>query len=373
MFDFNIPSLYNSINIMKETTLITEYKKHLAKKLIVLAVLIILSFILFIVCISVGASKISFLEVLRAIFKIGDETNVLIVWNIRLPRVLAAVIAGGGLAVSGCVMQNVLKNPIASPSTLGVGNAAVFGANFAIIIIGAGSFHSTHGTWLTINNPYLVSTFAFIFSLIAVGIILLLAQTKKFNSSAIVLAGVAVGSIFQAATTLVQYFSVDSQVASAVYWTFGNLSRATYLEDLIMGVVVGASCLYFFFKRWDYSAMTHGHSYAKSLGVKTQSTTIMTLLLASLITAVCVSFLGIIGFIGLIAPQIMKRIIGDDYRYLLPTSFFCGATILLIADTVGRLVIAGTSLPVGAVTSLLGGPMFLYLLLREKKDYGINN
>lgn len=349
--------------------IISAYKKHNAKKSIALIALVVLTFLLFIAGICVGTGKLSFSEVICALFGKGGETNVLIVRNIRLPRVLAALIAGGGLAISGCVMQNVLKNPIASPSTLGVGNAAVFGANFAIIAAGAGAINSAQGTWIN-GNPYVVSVFAFVFSLLSVGVILVLSQLKKFDSSAIVLAGVAVGAIFQAATTILQYFSDDMQVASAVYWTFGNLSRATFEENLIMAVVVAVSFVYFFFKRWDYSAMSNGHAFAKSLGVNTQATTIVSLLAASLITAVCVSFLGIIGFIGLIAPQIMKRIIGDDYRFLLPTAFFCGASVLLISDTVGRLVIAGTSLPAGAVTSLLGGPMFIYLLLRERKDRG---
>lgn len=346
--------------------LVKLYRTYTAKKTIVLAVLIVLTFLLTALCIFVGSSGITFFEVVKALFYVGDEINIRIVWNIRFPRVLAAIVAGGGLAISGCIMQNVLKNPMASPSTLGVGNASVFGANFAIIVLGAGAFHSTHGNWLTIDNPYAVTLCSFLFAILSVGIILVLSAYKKFTPSTIVLAGVAIGSIFQAATTILQYFAIDSQVASAVYWTFGDLGRASYTEDLIMAIVVVIAFVYFFFKRWDYCAMSNGMAYAKSVGVKTTSTTIISLLFASLITAVCVSFLGIIGFVGLIAPQIMKRIIGDDYRFLLPCTLLGGTCILLIADTVGRLVIAGTSLPVGAITSLLGGPLFLILLLKEK-------
>lgn len=352
---------------------IAEYKKSVAKKSGVCLCLGVVTVLCFVLCLSVGSGKLTFVEVVRALFGKGDETNVLIMRNIRLPRVIAAVIAGGGLAISGGVMQSVLRNPVASPSTLGVGNAAVFGANFAIIVVGAGAFHSTHGTWLTIENPYLVSFFAFLFSVVSVGVILLLTRTKKFGSSSIVLSGVAIGAIFQAATTLVQYFASDTYVASAVYWTFGDLSRATYREDLIMAVVVAVGFVFFFIKRWDYSAMANGNSVASGLGVNTLATTIISLLLASLITAVCVAFLGIIGFIGLIAPQIMRKIIGDDFRFLLPTSFLCGATVLLVADTLGRIAIAGTTLPVGAITSLIGGPVFLYLLLKEKNGYGIKD
>lgn len=347
-------------------SVLSAYKQHRFKKLTVLIILIGVTFLLTVVSTMIGSSGLSFSEVFLALFGFGEKNTLLIVRNIRLPRVLAALVAGGGLAISGLIMQNVLKNPVASPSTLGVSSAAVFGANFAIIVLGAGAFHSTHGNWLTIDNPYLVSTFAFLMSILCVGVILLLSSLKHFSPSTIVLAGVAMGSIFQAGTTIIQYFAEDSQVASAVYWTFGDLGRATYGEDLIMGITVGIAFLYFFWKRWDYAAMANGMTVAKSLGVKTTRVTTVSLLFASLITAVCVSFLGIIGFIGLIAPQIMRRIIGDDYRYLLPCSLFMGASVLLASDTIGRLVLFGTSLPVGAVTSLLGGPLFLYLLLKEK-------
>ena len=349
-----------------------QYNVAKAKKIAIILILLALVFLFFVVSVFVGSGTLSFKEVFLAIFNKGSETARLIVRRIRFPRVIAALIAGGGLAVSGLVMQTVLKNPLASPTTLGVSNAAVFGANFAIIVVGAGAFHSTHGSWLSISNPYLVSTFSFLSAIIAAGSILLLARLKNLNASAIVLAGVAVSAIFQAGTTLIQYFASDTQVASAVYWTFGDLGRASYKTDLIMFIVVAVSTLFFFLKRWDFSAMSGGLAYAKTLGVNTRFMTIMSLLLASLITSVTVSFLGIIGFVGLTAPQFMKRIVGDDYRFLLPSSFLAGALLLLISDILGRLPIFGTSVPVGVVTSLIGGPVFLAILLRRKKNESEN-
>lgn len=349
-----------------------QYNVAKAKKIAIILILLAIVFLFFVVSVFVGSGTLSFKEVFLAIFNKGSETARLIVRRIRFPRVIAALIAGGGLAVSGLVMQTVLKNPLASPTTLGVSNAAVFGANFAIIVVGAGAFHSTHGSWLSISNPYLVSTFSFLSAIIAAGSILLLARLKNLNASAIVLAGVAVSAIFQAGTTLIQYFASDTQVASAVYWTFGDLGRASYKTDLIMFIVVAVSTLFFFLKRWDFSAMSGGLAYAKTLGVNTRFMTIMSLLLASLITSVTVSFLGIIGFVGLTAPQFMKRIVGDDYRYLLPSSFLAGALLLLISDILGRLPIFGTSVPVGVVTSLIGGPVFLAILLRRKKNESEN-
>ena len=372
MFDKRLFFLHNFINMNRknEKTLSVseQYNVAKAKKIAIILILLALVFLFFVVSVFVGSGTLSFKEVFLAIFNKGSETARLIVRRIRFPRVIAALIAGGGLAVSGLVMQTVLKNPLASPTTLGVSNAAVFGANFAIIVVGAGAFHSTHGSWLSISNPYLVSTFSFLSAIIAAGSILLLARLKNLNASAIVLAGVAVSAIFQAGTTLIQYFASDTQVASAVYWTFGDLGRASYKTDLIMFIVVAVSTLFFFLKRWDFSAMSGGLAYAKTLGVNTRFMTIMSLLLASLITSVTVSFLGIIGFVGLTAPQFMKRIVGDDYRFLLPSSFLAGALLLLISDILGRLPIFGTSVPVGVVTSLIGGPVFLAILLRRKKN-----
>lgn len=376
MFDKLLFFLHNFIDMNRknEKTLSVseQYNVTKAKKIAIILILLALVFLFFVVSVFVGSGTLSFKEVFLAIFNKGSETARLIVRRIRFPRVIAALIAGGGLAVSGLVMQTVLKNPLASPTTLGVSNAAVFGANFAIIVVGAGAFHSTHGSWLSISNPYLVSTFSFLSAIIAAGSILLLARLKNLNASAIVLAGVAVSAIFQAGTTLIQYFASDTQVASAVYWTFGDLGRASYKTDLIMFIVVAVSTLFFFLKRWDFSAMSGGIAYAKTLGVNTRFMTIMSLLLASLITSVTVSFLGIIGFVGLTAPQFMKRIVGDDYRYLLPSSFLAGALLLLISDILGRLPIFGTSVPVGVVTSLIGGPVFLAILLRRKKNESEN-
>lgn len=376
MFDKRLFFLHNFIDMNRknEKTLSVseQYNVAKAKKIAIILILLALVFLFFVVSVFVGSGTLSFKEVFLAIFNKGSETARLIVRRIRFPRVIAALIVGGGLAVSGLVMQTVLKNPLASPTTLGVSNAAVFGANFAIIVVGAGAFHSTHGSWLSISNPYLVSTFSFLSAIIAAGSILLLARLKNLNASAIVLAGVAVSAIFQAGTTLIQYFASDTQVASAVYWTFGDLGRASYKTDLIMFIVVAVSTLFFFLKRWDFSAMSGGIAYAKTLGVNTRFMTIMSLLLASLITSVTVSFLGIIGFVGLTAPQFMKRIVGDDYRYLLPSSFLAGALLLLISDILGRLPIFGTSVPVGVVTSLIGGPVFLAILLRRKKNESEN-
>ena len=343
------------------------YRNIKRRRIMGLILLLVVVLLLFIIGIGIGTTYIPFIDVIKAIFNCGDTDTIFIVRNIRLPRALAALIAGGGLAISGCIMQNVLKNEMASPSTLGVGNAAVFGANVAIIGLGAGSFGASNG-FINLNNPYVVTVFAFVFAILSVFLILFLARIKHFTSESIVLAGVAIGTIFNAGTLILQFFSEEGELASAVFWTFGDLSRANYKECLIMFIIIFVSLLFFIIKGFDYNAIANGRGFAKTLGVKVERTSIISLLLASLITAVCVSFLGIIGFVGLIAPQIMKRFVRDDFRYLIPSSFLFGSALLLLSDLVSRLIIQGTPLPVGAITSLLGGPMFIYLLIRGRKD-----
>lgn len=342
------------------------YKKNNRYKFILMYILFLLIIVFFLLSLFIGSSQLSFIEVIKGFFHIGDETNILIVYSIRLPRVLGALICGGGLAISGCIMQNVLGNPMASPSTLGVSNACVFGANIAIILLGAGSLASNN--LININNPYLVSLFSFCFALVAVFIILGLSKIKKFSNETIILSGVAIGTIFEAGTTLIQFFAVDNQISSAVFWTFGNLGRLTYTEIIILSIVIFVSFVYFYLKRIDYNVLANGYNQATSLGVNVKSLTIISLFLASLITACSVSFVGIIGFVGLISPQIIKRLVGDDFRHLMPLSFLCGSLLLLIADILARIVVFGTSLPVGAITSLVGGPLFIILILQKRNN-----
>lgn len=340
------------------------YKKYTKKKIILAVLLIFLVVIFSIIAVHVGSTNLDIYEVFMSMFGRGTKVSSVVIWRIRLPRIIGAIIAGAGLAVVGCVMQNNLRNSLASPSTLGISNAAAFGANVAIVIFGAGSVRSTAADAVIINNPYLVTTSAFIFSVVAMMIILLLAKSRGFSPEAIVLAGVALGSLFAAGTTLIQYFSNDVQVAAAVFWTFGDLGRVSWKEVIIMAVIISLSLCYFMFRRWDYNTLDSGEESAKSLGVNVERVRLGGMLVSSIVTAVTVSFLGIIGFIGLISPQIVRRIIGGDYRFLIPISALMGSLLLLVSDTIARTLIAPIILPVGAITSFLGAPLFLYLLLK---------
>lgn len=343
------------------------YHSQTRRKNLVLAGLLAANLLLLAWAMNAGAANTSFGQVWQAL--LGKESGIplIVVWNIRLPRVLAAIITGAGLAVSGCVMQTCLKNPLASPSALGISNAAAFGANLAIVAFGAGTIRSSSADAVTILNPYSVSFSAFAFSMLATLVILFLTSRSGFSSEAVVLAGVAFGSLFSAASTLVQYFAQDVQVAAMVFWTFGDLGRISWRELGILALAVAVGLVFFLWHRWDYNALDSGEDTARGLGVNVGHIRFITMLLASLITAISVSYMGIIGFVGLIAPQMMRRTIGTDHRFLLPASLLCGAALLLLSDTLARTMLSPVVLPVGAITSFFGAPLFLFLLVRRYK------
>ncbi|MFZ2098647.1 MAG: iron ABC transporter permease [Anaerolineales bacterium] len=340
------------------------FQRQSARKRLIILGLMIISLVLAVIAINAGAANTNPMQVLRTLLGMETGTSTVVIWNIRLPRVIAGIVAGAGLGVAGCVMQTSLRNPLASPSTLGISNAAAFGANLAIVFFGAGTIHSNTHDAVFIANPYSVTLSAFVFSLVAMTLILLLARLRGFSPESVVLSGVAFGSLFTAGSTLVQYFAEDVQVATMVFWTFGDLGRVSWQEVAILSALISGAFVYFLLHRWDYNALDSGEDAAKSLGVHVEQIRFGGMLAASLITAVAVSFMGIIGFLGLIAPQMMRRVLGVDHRFLIPASAATGAALLLFSDTLARTMISPVVLPVGAITSFFGAPLFLFLLAK---------
>ncbi len=323
------------------------------------------------ICMFVGSSDMTFEEAMKALIHSGLPAHERIIWNIRIPRVLAAIAAGAGLSVSGLIMQTTLNNPMASPSTLGVSNAAVFGANLSIIAF-AGGFLSTGNnlTNYTVGaNPYSTGLMAFFFATVSIFLILGLCSIRSYSPNVVVLAGIAIGSVWTAATTILQYYATDVGLSAAVVWSFGDLGRATYKTDAIMFVVVLLGICFFQIMSWQLNTLLSGEQSAKSMGVPVDMIRFFSMLFASMITAVCVSFLGIIGFVGIICPHVTKRMLGQDHRFAIPMSALSGSLLLLLADTLPRSIGHGSALPVGAITSLLGAPFFLAIIFSRKENY----
>ncbi|UXM85226.1 FecCD family ABC transporter permease [Methanococcus aeolicus] len=342
-----------------------KYKQYTEKKISFGIILLIILFLSAVYALCVGDYRLTVNQVVDALIGNGTGNAELVIWNMRLPRVFAAIIAGMSLAVAGAVMQCILRNPLASPFTMGISHGAMFGASLAIILFSAGGAESTGRIF--VNNPYSITIFAFLGALIGVFVILLLAKLRGLSPEAMILAGVAMSSLFTASTMLIQYFADDLQLAAMVYWTFGDLGRPLWDEIYIMVAIMIPALLYFIYRRWDYNALEAGEETAKSLGVNTERTRLIGMFIASLLTAVNVAFLGIIGFIGLICPHIVRIFIGGDYRFLIPISAIFGAVLLLISDTFARTIISPIVLPVGILTSFMGAPAFLYLITKMYK------
>ena len=344
-------------------------KQNKRNKTVILAMLIGV-IALSIACLFAGSSNMSFGDALAALAKKGTAANNRIIWNIRVPRVLAAIIAGAGLSVSGLIMQTTLNNAMASPSTLGVSNAAVFGANLSIIAF-AGGFLSTGNNVSSFDvgaNPYATSLMAFLFAFLSILLILGLCTVRSFSPNVVVLSGMAVGSVWTAATTILQFYATDVGLSAAVIWNFGDLGRATYRTDGIMVFVVALGVLFFNLNSWKFNAILSGEATAKTMGIHVEGLRFAAMLMASVITAVCVSFLGVIGFVGIICPHVTKKLLGQDHRVTIPVSCMSGSLLLLLADTLSRSMGGGSALPVGAITSLLGAPFFIAIIFSRKEN-----
>ena len=266
------------------------------KRIITIIVLTVSVLLLFFASLFIGSSNMSFVDAIKGLFGASSNKNNIIMQNIRLPRLVAALVAGIGLGVSGLVMQTNLNNPMASPATLGVSNAAVLGANLAIIVLSGGAVITQNGTQFTITNYYFVTFFAFAFAVGAVMLVLGLSKFKSFNPTSVILIGMGLSALFSAITTLIQYFAVDVKLTAAVYWSFGDLGRVTMQDNLFLAIVIVICLIPLTLFAPSYNAMLGGDELARSLGVKTDVLRLISLLLASLLTAAIVSFFGIIGF-----------------------------------------------------------------------------
>lgn len=346
-----------TVNIKKADA--PSYSKYIGKKVMFLTVCSVVLILVTLTALSIGSANLSISEVID---QITNQSG--IAWSIRFPRVIVAVVAGAMLAVAGTVMQCILKNPLSEPYTLGISQAAAFGAAFAIVLLGAGAMFSNAKDVVVIGNQYAVTLCAFCFSLISTGVVIVLTRLTRVSPEAIVLSGVVMGSVFAAARTGIQYFANEIQLASIVYWTFGNLSRITWDNLILIGAVSLPVLLYFMYNRWNYNAIDAGIDTASSLGVNVNRHIIVGMILSSLVAALIVSLMGVIGFVGLLAPHIVRRVIGSDHRFVIPASALMGALILLVSDTLSRTMISPLVLPVGVITSFMGGPLFLAILIR---------
>lgn len=305
-----------------------------------------------ILSISAGAVKIPLQEIINILFGTGDGTYRTIILELRLPRVIEAMLVGMGLSVAGTFFQGLLRNPMADPYVLGISSGAAFGATIAILL-----GYSAFG----------LGFFAFITSLITVYFVYMLSKSGvRVSMTIMLLAGIAISAFMSALISLMMLLNHD-EFSRIVFWTMGGFSLVNWNSVYFSApvILVGAIIMYMFSR--DLNAILTGEEVAEHLGVNTELVKKIILAVGSLITAAAVSAGGIIGFVGLIIPHISRLIIGPDNRILVPFSAISGAIFLTLADMLARLLLKPAEIPVGIITAAFGGPFFLYLLVMSKR------
>ena len=313
---------------------------------------------------TVGTVSISWVEALRAVVGSSSTTQIdTILFDIRLPRILLAIFVGAVLATTGAVMQGLFRNPLADPSLIGVSSGASVGAS--LMIVSAGGFIQG-GALVGIS---LVSIGAFVGGFTATLLVYRLATSGMGTSvTTMLLAGIAIGALAGALNSLLSYFSDNDMLRQISLWQMGNLSGASWLKVSIMGVV--AILLMGLFPRDSraLNALLLGESEARHLGINVQRVKRRLIVLTALGVGVSVAVAGLVGFVGLIMPHIIRLMIGPDHRWLIPASGLAGAILLVVADSLARVVVIPAELPTGILTAILGAPFFVALLLQQRKD-----
>ncbi|HIH95744.1 TPA: iron ABC transporter permease [Methanosarcina acetivorans] len=342
-----------------------QYKKFIGRKIFFTFFLLASIILVAGISASLGSANLSLGETYSAVlhrflpayFASSSLADVCI-WNLRLPRIFMGIVAGFGLGVAGCVTQAILKNPLASPYTLGISSGAGFGASLAILT-GSG----------IIGGDYLVIGNAFLFALLCSFIILGLSNRKDATPETMILAGIAMMYLFSAMTTILQYFGEAEAVKEAIFWAVGDLGRSSWPKVSIITITLACCVFLLMIKSLDLNIMAAGDETAASLGVNVKGTRILLMAVTTLLVACIVCFTGTIGFIGLVAPHLTRIAIGGDNRFVLPVSGLFGALLLISADLVARRVLAPIILPVGAITAFMGAPLFLYMIMKRKREY----
>lgn len=338
-----------------------EHRRREWRRFVIVISFLTISFISLVFDIATGPSLLPIKEVLAAIRSIvfGEEgvdiTTLAIVNDIRLPMALMALVVGAALGVGGAEIQTLLNNPMASPYTLGLAAAAGFGAS---LVIAFGTF----GLPLMIAVP----VGAFVMTMLAASILFGFAAFKRFGSAMLVLVGIALLFLFQSALSLVQYLAAPEISQQILFWLFGSLTKANWSSLTVVSVVTFISIALLMKDTWALTALRLGESRAMSMGINLTLLRFKTLVIVAIMTATAISFVGVIGFIGLVAPHVARMLVGEDQRFFLPCAMLAGATFLSVSSVLSKTIIPGALFPVGIITSFVGVPFFFWIIFSRK-------
>ena len=340
-------------------TILAQHRARERKRFQLLGVFVLLCLLTLVLDITNGPAggQISTLDVVRALLHLDgvDGYTRTIVNDLRLPAALMALVAGMALGVGGAEIQTLLNNPMASPYTLGMAAAAGFGAALVVVF---GAF----GLPLIYAQPLS----AFLMTMLASLVMFIFAAMKRFGSSTLVLVGIALLFLFSAASSLVQYLATPEDSQKILFWLFGSLAKAKW-NTLAITTVVTALCISLLVRKaWQLTALRLGEARALSMGINLNRLRLEVLLLVAIMTATVISFVGTIGFIGLVAPHIARMLVGEDQRFFLPASALCGAGFLSLASVLSETLKPGAIFPIGIITAFIGVPFFFWIILSRR-------
>ena len=336
-----------------------QYRAMVHRRRFLVAALAVILAVAFLLDLAIGPAGLGLNQLTGALLGLegAGEMERVILWSVRLPQALTAVLVGGALALAGAEMQTILDNPLASPFTLGVSSAASFGAALAIVL-GVG-LPGLPPAWLGPVN-------AFIFAFGSVLLLQALTSRRGAGPDRLILFGIAMVFTFNALVALIQFMASERALQQFVFWTMGSISRTGWPEVAALTAALAIAFPAAMAVRWQLTALRFGEDRARSFGVPVARLRFMTLLRISLLAAIAVAFVGTIGFIGLVGPHIARLLVGEDHRFFLPASVLTGAAVMALASLTGKLLVPGMVLPIGVVTSLVGIPVFLALILRRR-------
>lgn len=337
-----------------------QYRALAARRILILVGLFLALCFSMAADMALGPARYTLSEVLATIADpaaVGNQLRV-VIWDIRMPIALMAVTVGASLSVAGAQMQTILSNPLASPFTLGISAAASFGAALALVggvAIFPGAVH------------YMVPINAFIMAMVAALFIHFASTMRGVTVETIVLLGIALVFTFNAALSLLEYLASEQALAAVVFWTMGSLTKATWDKVYITGAILLVTVPLFMRNAWALTALRLGDDKAASMGINVRRLRLTTMLTVSLLAAIPVSFVGTIGFVGLVGPHIARMVVGEDQRFFLPGSIICGALLLSATSVISKILIPGAILPIGVITALVGVPFFFALIFGNRR------
>lgn len=338
---------------------IAQYRRQSRRKILAIMVLTLGALVAFTVATVVGPISLSWAELWNGLFNPNgvDETTRTVLWNLRLPAAVMAVLIGAGLSLSGAHMQTILDNPLAEPFTLGISAAAAFGGAASIVL-----------GWTVLSNPqFNLAAVAWVAALVAVCVVAGAAVWRGASAESMILLGIALVFLFQAMLSLMQYSATTEALQQIVFWTMGSLQRANWTSNAILLGTLAVAIPFTIVNSWKLTALRLGDDRAAALGINVQRLRVTTLIVASLLAASAVAFAGVIGFIGLVGPHVARMLVGEDQRYFAPASMAAGALLLAAAHAVSITIVPGVAVPIGIITSLVGVPFFLILIFARRR------